>query len=288
MRTVFLALLTANLLFLAWAEWIDRPPEAGGQGASSSLPRLQLVSEAPSGPKPTATDPSPGSTPADPTSVAPTSPDPTSVGPTSALAERTVLRLPDPAKICTSIGPFNDIAGVARVAGLLSNRGFQLQQRAEEGETIEGYWVFVGGMQSDEDVDRVFRQLEKNGFTDAHIMKNYSSTRRVSVGMFSTRERAAKRAVSVKKMGLQPEIGERKFPGTVYWVDVVLSRAPGSKQQALPDYALADIGHAKVETQPCPPGLRPGEPQAPAPGSDEDGPRRTLPRTTVASAPPRH
>ena len=270
MRNVFLALLTANLLFLAWAKWVDSPPEAGSQDALSRLPRLQLVSEAPPGPKPT---------PASETS------EPTEVSPTSALAEKVKLRATDAAKTCTSVGPFNDITSAARVAGLLSNRGFPLVQRAEEGETIEGYWVFVGGMQSEDDVKGVVERLEKNGFTDAHIMmKSASANRRVSVGMFTSRDRAEKRAAAVKRMGLEAEVGERKFPGTVYWVDVTLKKGV---QTLPPEYAFAELGQAKVGIQPCPPGARPSEPGVIGPGDEGDGVTRRLPRTTVATGPKR-
>ncbi|HEV7447467.1 MAG TPA: hypothetical protein VGO18_33170, partial [Steroidobacteraceae bacterium] len=53
MRAVFLVLLSANLLFLAWARWIDGPRDAGAQDSLSRLPRLQLVTESPPGSKPT-------------------------------------------------------------------------------------------------------------------------------------------------------------------------------------------------------------------------------------------
>jgi hypothetical protein len=252
-RAVFLTLLSANLLFLAWAHWIDTPRDAGSQDALSRLPRLQLVTEASSAPKPT-----------------------------SAGAHKMAFRIPDPAPTCTSIGPFDDIATAARVAGMLNSRGFHLRQRAEEGETIEGYWVFVGDMESDDEVSRVADRLEKSGFKDAHVMKNFSTNRRVSVGMFSTRERAEKRAAAVKGMGLAAEIGERRFPGTVYWVDV--TRTLG--EPALPpEYSFTEIGHSKVVMQSCPPSLRPVEPGTTEPGEQGDGITRSLPRTTVASAP---
>lgn len=268
MRAVFLTLLVANLLFLAWARWIDTPSDAGATDASSRLPRLQLVTESPSGAKPT------------------------SANLTPPAAEKVALRSPEAATAeapttCTSVGPFSDIARAARAAGLLTQRGFHLQQRAEEGETIEGYWVFVGDLQSDDEVTQVVDRLEKSGFTDAHVMKNYSTNRRISVGMFSTRERAEKRAAAVKAMGLEPEVGERKFPGTVYWVDVALtSRA----QKPPPEYLFADIGHPKVEMQPCPAGLRPEDSDTTTDGvsgEEGDGITRVLPRTTVASAPQR-
>lgn len=277
MRAIFLILLSANLLFLAWARWIDGPRATGVQDSLSSLPRLQLVTESPPGPKPTSAN----STVAQPTLASSTLADTT-----SAVVERTSLRTAEPARTCTSVGPFNDITSAARAAGLLTQRGFSLQQRAEEGETIEGYWVFVGGMQSDEEVAVVIGRLEKSGFTDAHIMKSYSTNRRVSVGMFSSRDRAEKRAAAVRNMGLQPEIGERKFPGTVYWVDVALERGPGFKQLP-PEYSFADIGQVRVGIQPCPAGLRPGEP-ADEPGDGGNGVTWELPRTAEAGTPVRH
>ena len=280
MRAVFLAMLSANLLFLAWAKWIDGPRDAGAQDSLAQLPRLQLVTESPTKSKRTSAI----YNPAAPLRANLDTPSPATSA--SGSIERASFRTSDPAQACTSVGPFNDIASAARAAGLLTQRGFHLQQRAEEGETIEGYWVFVGGMESDDDVVRIVGRLEKSGFTDAHVMKNYSTNRRVSVGMFSTRERAEQRAAAVRNMGLLPEIGERRFPGTIYWVDVALARGSGSKQP-LPDYLLTDIGHAKVTTQPCPTGVRPAEPGVPmrAPADDSDGVTWAVPRTTVASAP---
>jgi cell division septation protein DedD len=278
-------LLSANLLFLAWAKWIDGPRDVGAQDSLARLPRLQLVTDSPRGSKPTSATGHLG-VPLATASLAnlaapPPATLPTPLANSGAMAEKTAFRLVQAAQSCTSLGPFNDIASAARAAGLLTQRGFQLQQRAEEGETIEGYWVFVGGLESDEDITQVVGRLEKSGFTDAHVMKNYSTNRRISVGMFSSRERAEKRATAIRNMGLQPEVGERRFPGTVYWVDVALKRGAGSKQ-LLPDYLFADIGHARVAMQPCPAGLRPVEPR---PADDADGVSPGLPRTTVASAP---
>ncbi len=269
MRNVFLALLTANLLFLAWALWIDAPRDSGAPESLSRLPRLQLVSESPAGSKPTAAR----------TAIA---------VPGVAIAEKTSLRIAAPPQSCTSFGPFKDIPSAARAAGLLTRRGFHLQQRAEEGETIEGYWVFVDGLQSDEDVRRLIDRLGKSGFTDAQIMKNYSNNRRVSVGMFRTRERAERRAAAVKNMGLQSQIGERKFPGSVYWVDVTLETEAGAAiKQLPPEYAFADIGHSKVQMQPCPRNSRAVEPATSA-GVTGDAVSRALPRTAVAGTPLQH
>ena len=263
MRAVFLILLSANLLFLAWAKWIDTPRESAGQDALSHLPRLQLVTEQP-GPKPTS-----GAAQKMSYRVA----DPTPAAPASD---------PSAAQTCTSVGPFNDITSAARVAGMLNKGGFHLQQRAEEGETIEGYWVFVGGAQTDDEVAQLVAKLEMNGFSDAHVMKNFSTNRRVSVDMFSSRDRADKRAAAIRTMGLQPEIGERKFPGTVYWVDI--TRSHGDPPLP-PEYSFAEVGRSKVVMQSCPSSAPPEQPQPIEPSDEGDGISRSLPRTTVASAP---
>jgi hypothetical protein len=290
-RAVFLSLLVANLLFLAWAEWIDGPRDQGAHDSLAHLPRLQLIGEK-DAPKPSAANASPSgpwsSEPTPVSTVPPTlapgstlqtaaAPVPTPLA--SAAAEKVALQIPNVPQVarCTSVGPFNDIAHAARAAGLLNQRGFKLQQRAEEGETIEGYWVFVGDLASDQDVNEVVARLQKNGIPDAHVMKNFSTNRRISVGMFSTRERAEKRANAVKAMGLEPEVGERRFPGTIYWVDVALT-APDQKPP--PEYLFADIGHARVEMQPCPAGLAPSRP-----AEDDQKEKGVLPRTTIASAP---
>lgn len=279
MRAIFLILLVANLLFLAWARWIDTPSDAGAQDALSRLPRLQLVTESPPGTRPTSVN----LTPEVDERAALRAPEP-------AATERVGLRAPEAAAVaaapsaCTSVGPFNDIAHAAHAAGILAQRGFHLQQRAEEGETIEGYWVFVGGLQSDAELNQVVDRLDKSGFTDAHVMKNYSTNRRISVGLFSTRERAEKRAAAVKAMGLEPEVGERRFPGTVYWVDVALASAA---QKPPPEYLFADIGRGRVQMLPCPVGVRPQQQPDDASGDERNGITRVLPRTTVARAPAR-
>ncbi len=53
-------------------------------------------------------------------------------------------------------------------------------------------------------------------------MPGSGAARQVSVGLFSERQRADRRAQAVQKLGLQPEVGERKVPGTVFWEDVSL------------------------------------------------------------------
>ena len=252
MRTAFLILACINLLFLAWAQWVDVPRENTSQEGLSRLPRLQLLTDNPES------------------------------GDGHGSAQKMSLRRyphPAPTQACTSLGPFKDLSSAAKAAGVLRNLGFDSEQRAEEGDAITGYWVFIGGLQSDEEVTQAAQKLEKAGFTDTHIMKSAPADRRLSVGLFSKRERAERRAQYVTQLGLQPEITERKFRGPVYWVDVPM---PSSKESHL-EGLLNQVGYEGASLQPCPnrSGLEDTTPQP----EDQDSTMRRLPRTTVASAP---
>jgi len=171
-RTVFFALLFANLAFFAWSRWVDVPRTPAANEQISRLPRLKLVDELPPSAHPTASND---------TNSAP------------------------PGK-CLSVGPFADVDNSARAAALLQDKGFDPRQRAEAGEMSAGYWVYLGGMKRETDTDKMLVSLERNGIKDALVMpESADSGRRVSLGLFSERTRAEKRAQSVRQMGFKAE-----------------------------------------------------------------------------------
>ena len=57
--------------------------------------------------------------------------------------------------------------------------------------------------------------------------------RRVSLGLFTERARAERRAESVRAMGLKAEVAERKLANALYWVD--LAPQPGMNTIPLQD-----------------------------------------------------
>jgi hypothetical protein len=264
---VFFILLFANLAFLAWAHWIDVPQPAPPNEAIERLPRLKLVSEqrASGAARPMPTQSREGSV-------------------AGVLATHAEER-PSPARQCFSVGPFNDITHTARVAAVLRQKGFEPQQRAGEGETLEGYWVYVGGIESDADSRRVLHELERSGMKDAHAMPDMGEGLRVSVGLFSERERADRRAQAVRKLGLDAQVTERRLAGTVYWVDVSV---PQGADAPLPTRDITSVAAkaTRIEVQPCPSepggaGSSPADPLAPP----DRGPTGTIPATTVAGSP---
>jgi len=207
-----------NLAYFAWARWIDVPRPAPVNEAIAKLPHLKLLDELPPGARP---QPGP--------------------------VEKTVL---NPPAACLSVGPFGDLANSAQAAALLKAKGFDPKQRAEAAQTSEGYWVFIGGLKTQAETDHALATLEKSGIKDALVMPETADAgRRLSLGLYSDRARAERRAGAVQKSGLKAEVAERKIPGSVYWVD--LTPPPGVNSVPLQDL-FAEGVDSRIAVEPCP------------------------------------
>jgi len=233
-RTVFFALLFLNLAYFAWAHWIDAPRPAPVNQAIAHLPQLEMADE-----------------------LAPAE------RPPSRGSQRTAL---SDAASCLSVGPFVDLASSAQAAALLKAKGFDPRERAEQGQVSFGYWVYVAGLASQADTDRALVTLERNGIKDALVMpESADGGRRLSLGLYSDRSRAERRAQAVRQAGLGAEIAERKLPGTLYWVD--LTPSPGMSTIPLQGL-IADGANSRIAVQPCLP------PNSAAPTTAATGPAR--------------
>ncbi|MBS0380377.1 MAG: SPOR domain-containing protein [Proteobacteria bacterium] len=250
MRRVFFALLFLNLAYLGWALWVTPPPSVPANPQLAHLPSLKLLTELPADKRP------------DPDAVA---------------------RKPEPVvtTTCMSVGPFPDVTNSAQAAAILKMKGFEPKQRAAEGDTLQGYAVIVSGLKSEQEADKTLVMLEHAGIKDALVMPaGTDGLRRISLGLFTERGRADKRAEAVKSLGLKPDITERKIPGTLYWVD--LAPQPGMSSVPMTDLFAEGVS-SKVSVTPCPGPQQtagvasPSAAPAPAPASPAT--------TTTASAP---
>jgi hypothetical protein len=219
-RIAFFALLFANLVYFAWAHWIDvprRPPPASE--SVGRLPQLQLVDELPPSQRRQA-------------------------GAPEKMALTTTAA-------CLSVGPFGDLANSAQAATLLKAKGFDPRQRAEQGQASDGYWVYVGDLKSQAQAETALVALEREGIRDAVVMPETADAgRRLSLGLYTERSRAERRAQAVQRAGLKAEVAERKLPSTLYWVD--LSPPAGMNTIPLEDL-FAEGVKSRIAVQPCPP-----------------------------------
>ena len=243
MRTAFFALLLANVLYFGWAEWIDvpAPPPVS---AIAGLPRLTLVSELP--PKQRV-----------------------------AFEAAKKMALERAEQVCVSVGPFDDPAIAAKAAELLKAKSFSPQQRAVEDPTVRRFWVYLEGFTTDAAEMRVLHRLERAGIDDAEAMPADAGGRRVSLGLFTDKVRAARRARAVRTLGLRPAMTERMLPGTVYWLDLTLANS--TVTVPLKDLSALEPagGGAPVSQQPCPS----------APSSLTPSPQPQVPASSPAATP---
>ncbi len=172
------------------------------------------------------------------------------------------------------VGPFGDFANHAHAAALLKARGFDPRQRDEQGQMLAGFWVYVGGLATQADADRALVTLERNGIKDALVMPDADAGRRLSLGLYSERQRAERRAEAVRHAGLKAEIAERKLPGTLYWVDVAPPAGPNTIP--LQDLLTEGLG-PRIAVQPCPPVA--AARGSPATGTAAAGPAALRPAT---------
>lgn len=258
MRVVVFVLIGLNVVYLAWAGWIDKPAPAPLPAASTDpLPQLVLSTEGVSH----AVTPAAGA-------AAPS--------PATALTQPVTTTPAISSDRCVSIGPFNDLAQAARGAALLRDRGFNPKQRAEQGDQWEGYWVSVGGLRTPADETKLMKALDRAGIRDARVMRDEPGGSRVSLGLFSERDRAEKRAQAVKKLGFAADVTERTQPGTVYWVDMDVA----ANERSVPTEGLLSLedSGSRIEIRVCPTS-EPAAPTRPAPA-----PRDSRPAATTADA----
>ena len=250
MRYAFFALLFANLVYFAWGHWVDTPRPAALNDAAAHLPQLKLAEELPPAQRPR----------------------------TNTVPEKTALT---DSSACFSIGPFGDLTNSAQAAALLKAKGFDPRQRAEASQTTDGFWVYVGDIKTQADADKALVTLEHAGIRDALVMPESSGGgRRLSLGLYSERPRAQRRAQAVQQAGLKAEVAERKIPATIYWVD--LAPLPGMNTIPLQDL-FAEGVRSRIAVQPCPAAaVKP----APATGTATTSPGPPPHDAATASNPP--
>ena len=254
MRAAFLALLLVNLMYLAWAVWVDAP--ALPPDTSAVLPRLRLVAEPSLGSPPAARPPSTPDLAASP------------IAPPSAVA---------PAAQCVSVGPFNNDADVARAAALLSAQQLQPRERVVQSPPVRWYWVYLHQPGSAAGTKQVLQRLKRAGIQGAAPMA-MAGEQRLSLGMFQDPKLARQQQRLARAKGFQPVLTERLVSKPAYWLDVwVVGGTDGPPLAAL----KAEAG-TPIAWQSCPPGetpaVQPNTPQAVSPGLP-------APEPTVTAAP---
>jgi hypothetical protein len=247
-RWLVLVLLAANLIVAGWL--ISRPPVGRpliGEPAVLPLdvPRLTLVQEL------TAEDrralertqrvPSTDSAPpVDASDVLP--------GPQSAEIPTTAeVALPP---VCATLGPFGSRSVALAVQRRLEDRSIGAELREEAGQLRSGFWVYLPPLPTRQAAEEMMAELKRREIGDLFIVTAADQRHAISLGLFSTPERADQRAAEIGKLGYRPRVAERFRDAAVYWLDFAEPGGVPVEVAGLVDPGL-DPEPMRVE-QPCP------------------------------------
>jgi hypothetical protein len=193
LRALFLLLLLANLLFLAWTRWVaptGSPTPSSASAVESPLRPIRLRQEvqaagtAPMGTTPAATD--------------------------AGIA----------AASCVSVGPYADQAQADAAAAALQRMGFAARLRTATDEVRVGAWVRVIDLATPADASNAQVALQAAGLAGATVVPDDVSLNVVSVGVYADPQRAAEVADSVTRAGFKPQLSDRLRTMDVFWLDV--------------------------------------------------------------------
>src|SRR5690606_21021764 len=119
---------------------------------------------------------------------------------------------------CARLGPFEDpeVAGIARLR--LNESGFPAVLRETGGQIRSGFWVYLPPFPSRDAAEIIEDELRDKGVHDLFIVGDSEQQNAISLGLFSTPERADQRAAEIGRLGYAPRVAERFRDATVYWV----------------------------------------------------------------------
>jgi hypothetical protein len=201
-RLLAAVLLAANVLLAVWLLLSQPERAAPGRAAAATpgAPTLQLVGEVPAEQRASLEKKRP--VPA----VEPV------VVPATVPAPVTGL-------VCVTLGPFGSNEAAIKAGGLLRASGVVIEVREEPGQLRSGYWVHLPPFPSREAAETVAADLAQKGAGDLFIVAAAEQRHAISLGLFSSPERADQRAAEIGKLGYRPRIAERFRDGAVFYLE---------------------------------------------------------------------
>ncbi len=243
MRNVFLALVLANLLLVAWQIWVDPVPASPEPKNLNNLILFGLSSDR-TAPKAV---PSQGQFPM------PESPE------IPVAAEGT----------CLGVGPMVDVAASRQAGEQLAARGIDAIPIARDTQAWLGHWVQIGGFSSVLEAESARQRLIAGGLGDTYLMQDGTQPL-LSLGVFQDVARAERVASVARGLGFEVGMRDRYRPTVEQWLLV----RPRPNQPLEPaDLGLGGDRILRLERIACvaaaPPSastdvvLVPGQPQQP-------------------------
>ncbi|MCW8928036.1 MAG: SPOR domain-containing protein [Gammaproteobacteria bacterium] len=245
MRSFFFLLLLTNLAFLGW-QYLQVSPEGGElhrQSGVVSDQGLALLTELPPAQRPAlregVEERLESAAPITQRAVA----KPTSAADSGGPADK---------RYCARVEGITEAAEAKRLLEQLKQVGaVSLVQGSEQTPGATNYWVILSPYPSSEKAAEAAAMLKQRRISDFFIVRSGEYENAVSLGVFSSRERAEARAKEIRglKAGLRrPVITSRERSVESYWLRYELREI--AQQQAL-EAIVADHAGASVKEITC-------------------------------------
>jgi hypothetical protein len=168
---------------------------------------------------------------------------------------------------CVTVGPFDNAEAVQQATQILVEGGYQPATRGGVARVLDGYWVSLPSPGVGREEQRLLQRLRRGGVDDAYAIDDANLGRRVSLGIFSEKERADTQAARASRIGVEAEIAPREREQNVTWVDFQLrTDTPEISQSRF------KMGAQEVEFRPCPTAAEPAASSEPTAAGTTGGP----------------
>ncbi len=146
---------------------------------------------------------------------------------------------PAPTPHCYTLGPFSSVDEADRAAQRLQAQKVKTVSSQTEQHRPGGFWVYIPS-DSLRSARKQIDELKKRGIKDVGLSTHQGVRHWVSLGLYSTQERALRRQRALSNIGFYTRMEQRTVKTPEYWVDITLS----------PEQASDLIDNARKDTWP--------------------------------------
>lgn len=131
---------------------------------------------------------------------------------------------PKVSTLCFRMGPFYEIYDAESVMGELSAIGINSEPKQVEEKINDDYWVFIPPQPNKAQAIHLSRRLASAGVLDNFVISTGSNKNAISLGIFSSKDLAVSRRLSILEKGYTPVIASLPQNRSNYWLDILIEQ----------------------------------------------------------------
>ena len=269
MRWLFLLLLLVNIGYVTWELNREHPQEALSPALPVGVERIVLLSELETDPgqKPAARSPAAeqlaqdsaaapasGNKAVQPqaiagssqltseTDAAATATRYAGVEDRKALADEEIVTAVDAAEtapvvdLCYTLGPFSEMTTLRRVTRAIKDHVVEASFRSKEEQEQTMFRVYVRPVGSKQEAKALIKELVSKNIRDYFIISDGPNKNGISLGYFSSKDRAYRHADRVRRLGFDATAEPVFRTYTIYWLDYRIRSDSEIPQQIIDEY----------------------------------------------------